>query len=796
MPQLLKNIQLHNHIFKLFIVTLLLTQLASTVITPVALGYTFNNRGYFNSANIGPGLHASVLPWMAGCSFAGFGGTAWTSWIAGNYSSNYMALPLNQSGGSGGNKTQFRDFLVNRYNNNGCSGWERMGVVFIVRTMLNDPVGSPMSLAASDWDRFNNLITNNPLITMSYDSTGITSSNNSGAGGYAGLGGARDDYFYSGSGAYTEPEYTFSGPGYTYRLKLRCANPTGVIGDTPPSPSTPAEFEPIVYVNGIHGGDVIVNPSDTARFLARNRVTDYGGENHTFTGLLQRTYKRGDGTWTGWVNIHQGTYIATANGDRVIWGETPTLGYPIGRGTTQGGSLRSPDPIPMDADVICYRLDMTAVDGATLSDRTTPSPLPSDPSKTTCMRFRGGTTTADATASPTYIEPGQSSTIRASIKTTDFNDWGSSASNYTVDCSYSIVITPGTGVGTDSGDIGLPLSGSCDRTITSDPATWDILVLNRTYTTTPTTKVGSKVCTTITLTPSDFVSSTSNTKTVCTTVVAKPVFQVIGGDVAAGGAIAAWPNAPTYNGAYTTLGAFSNGAITGFATAKVMAGGPPRTLTFANTDPASVTSDLYGGLYNGTLSPADHWNSQPTGMSNLGSGVGVFGNAATGSYTFNPGSINGPRTIAVGTQKTLYTNGDLRITGNITYNRTSPWGSPSQVPGIKFVVNGDIYIKDSVTVLDGIYIATGNIYTCVDVTGTIADPNDSGYYSLCDEPLRVNGIFSANKIHLLRTGGTARAGSPAERFYYLPELWQAQWPKDNATSGIKYDSITSLPPIL
>jgi len=131
------------------------------------------------------------------------------------------------------------------------------------------------------------------------------------------------------------------------------------------------------------------------------------------------------------------------------------------------------------------------------------------------------------------------------------------------------------------------------------------------------------------------------------------------------------------------------------------------------------------------------------------------------------------------------------------------------MPLLEVIVKGDIYIQNSMTSLDGIYIAQpktsstgGTIYTCATGQGAAVAPSDTNFYNSCNTKLTINGSLVANQLQLLRTSGslnqsstgdTATSNAAAESINYNPAMWIAQ-PGGSTTAT--YDSITSLPPIL
>ncbi len=289
----------------------------------------------------------------------------------------------------------------------------------------------------------------------------------------------------------------------------------------------------------------------------------------------------------------------------------------------------------------------------------------------------------------------------------------------------------------------------------------------------------------------------------CVTVVSKPTFKVFGGDVSAGStfattsctnnypgsSIVGWSGSATgFNGSHTEFGAFASGDTYGFASSKKQ-GNVPSGLTFANT---SVSGERFGGSFGPMPCIADHAALKPVGVPSMGS---LQSNPASGSYQYNsPNITNGP-TINRGKQYTIYPTGDLTIGSNILYDR-SGWTTLEDIPALKVVVKGDIFINPGVTILNGVYVAQprddgtgGNIYTCAGVANIDTFNN-------CGQALTVNGAFIAKRVVLGRSFGTQRQGTTAEVFRYLPELWLTKWPQAPSANSLRYDSITNLAPIL
>jgi hypothetical protein len=314
-------------------------------------------------------------------------------------------------------------------------------------------------------------------------------------------------------------------------------------------------------------------------------------------------------------------------------------------------------------------------------------------------------------------------------------------------------------------------------------------------------------------------------------VMRYPFFSAKGGDVAAGASFAtsdaarpcgvaqsnpnagmtSWnQNAGPYSGAGGEYGTFAMNFIQGFVTSQGN-GKPPSSLAFANT---GTSGGIYGGFF-GRGPCVNYWSKRPT------SGPIIAAN------TINPNSLatnvyrrTGPLTIDSGViaqnrHVTIYVEGNVYIRGNITYQNggAGNWASLASIPVFKLIVHGTIFVDQSVTQLDGTYVAvpdpgylsagnslaspiSGTISTCSTgfASRNPSSPPASATISGCNRQLVVNGTFAANQLFLLRTNNTRGDGVPAEIFNYGPENWIA--PGDNTHLDPTYQSIMALPPVL
>lgn len=284
--------------------------------------------------------------------------------------------------------------------------------------------------------------------------------------------------------------------------------------------------------------------------------------------------------------------------------------------------------------------------------------------------------------------------------------------------------------------------------------------------------------------------------TACSKVGSKPYFHAYGGDVNAAASFgpACTPNPTTtirafnndiygniagqpFTGSGSQLAAFARGTIQGFIS-RSQSPGLPLALTFANTTGA------WGGGWSGSFCiPNDEWLTP----------------ANVGSPVVGGGVINGKDWRYFGSQ-------DVYIVGNSSYPVTFPLNN---VPSLKIVTTGNVYISANVTDLSVIIMAKGKIYTCAldNGAGGLRTPTGAEMYQFCGNQLRVRGSFVADQVKLLRTPGTTRyaptnpatgagLGTAAELFFYTPETWIQSPDTTPNPPNSPIESMINLPPIL
>ena len=764
-----------------------LSTLLALVFQPVASAYPglADNTGYFYAS---PGVpfaqHDSVLPWTAGCSFAGLGGTTWDNTIAGNYSSPFMAMPLNQSGGSSGNKTQFRDFLVNQYNLNRCNNWSRMGVAFIVHTMLGHSPNRVALLGQNDWDEFNARIINNPTITMSYTQSANPVQNSYGHGFVSGVGGSQDMFFYSQAGASGEPMYSFSGGGYSYSIKLRCANPAGSI--VIPPVATP----PIGRIDGISCSTATGWTYDADRPSASINVQ----------------------LWIDGVN--RGTYPAnTARPDvNAQYGVTGNHGFSIDISSWVNNGV--------DHSVRLVALGINAAGTADGSD------------------YVLGTATVGASCRDYQLNPLvilNGPTVVASGATVTFNyevfKSGTTAAPSSTPSVKQYIVPPNVifndGIGSED-----DVNGNCDpRYATGLCATsWDLpaRVFNagnnpvvppaaspaaapvNTSGMTP----GTRVCRMLAVAPAGQsgggpVVTNRWSAPVCIAIGKKPYLSIINGDIWAGGSFRNSANAcpiSSSRGIEGSRSSFQDGRIYGaFAEYAALSlrgiqtfgsGGKPvgTGLTFQNS------ASPYGNFSPATdwclRNALDYYSTMPITPTTattiqLANIDGVVSTPAGANVTIQGG------TIPAGKRVVLIVDGSVTITGNITYAATS-YADISQLPSVVVISRtGSILVQQAVTQIDGYYQAFLDFVTCEE--GQTSPNGISENDNRCQAQLTVNGAVTASRLIARRiygggAGATDLRNQPAERFVFRPDVFLSLYAQSQSSGQLRTISEKELPP--
>jgi hypothetical protein len=271
-------------------------------------------------------------------------------------------------------------------------------------------------------------------------------------------------------------------------------------------------------------------------------------------------------------------------------------------------------------------------------------------------------------------------------------------------------------------------------------------------------------------------------------------------DARAGGILAySLSSGTSSGGASSQYGVFSLGEVDGrraqdgFYSQGSQVGSSVKTLTFANADGTLP----FGGKFEGAISQSqcitDYFSKvdiDPSTNNPRNPGVTVFDSTTNwrpifvnagvgGTYYSNvpaggtldlfAGSGAGDMQLKPGKRIVIYVNGNVYINRNITYD---PSATIDNVPKFALIVKGSIYIDNTTTHLDGMYVAEpagttsaavtandGIIWTCHPNNN---NPLDYTYPPTCNTPLVVNGSLIAKKINFLRVNGDINSASSGE----------------------------------
>jgi len=352
------------------------------------------------------------------------------------------------------------------------------------------------------------------------------------------------------------------------------------------------------------------------------------------------------------------------------------------------------------------------------------------------------------------------------------------------------------------------------------------------------------------------LATLASTGVVRADTVTKPYFKTFGSDVFTGGgfdsdpsnsncsanyqyATAADPNAggifsfakdnggKAAGGASSQYGALALGDIqgdssgNGFYSGGAQAGAVSHSYsTFANTSGTSWGGSFEGNVPQSSCIP-DYYDklSTYTSVSNWNQGSatppdGVYkASAPLGSpYTLINQDIN----IQNGRSVTIYVNGNVYITHNITYTLNSV----DDVPKFALVVKGSIYVDAGVTQLDGLYIAQpagtditaddGIIWTCHGASSDQVLYSYPAFIAACKNKLTINGALIGRQVNLTRDQGNVASASTAEDslstaqgsnnisevINYMPTMIMGgPFFNPETVNNYKVESLVSLPPV-
>lgn len=313
------------------------------------------------------------------------------------------------------------------------------------------------------------------------------------------------------------------------------------------------------------------------------------------------------------------------------------------------------------------------------------------------------------------------------------------------------------------------------------------------------------------------------------TVANKPYTRFFGADVFAGGgygnscatsgngdALGYVQQEGSLVGAYKGTGAqlavFARGVINGVKPRVQWTSDNPQTLAFGNS---LSLPPVFGGNYGVNACADEHTVDSDTSAlpsTNL-STISMNGDYTVGVNETSLTTLNtGASGIANGRDITVHVTGNVRIVGfgnHFGYANTA-WNSIEDIPSLRIIATGNIYIDHQVNSLDGFFVSKGDraIYTCSvgdsDRLNLLDSESDKQtLVDNCGSNLTVHGAFVARKVHLLRSLGNVNdsvanegpdVSRQAETFIYSPEMYLQKIGLSSDDYVQNIDSIVSLPP--
>lgn len=720
--------------------------------------------------------------------FSNIADSAGTDVLPREYQSGTEAMPSSIN-----SATEFINFIMDKYNNGNSQ--ERTGAAFIMSTMLELNGNSDRSPNTSAWAEVVRTAVNHGHVTWRAN---FSYSINSYYQGPSGGGATNDDAFYDNSGTFPAMIFEDEYGRITYVLKWQCANPVG----TPTTFNTYSLEQPW----NISATSYVVNSAgDDSRNAPVGQISTYVGDTLNWTHRVLNT-----GSFTNPTQVD--SWSAQAIGGPF---STVTPRFTIGVMGAGASHTYSDAPyvvpnFPVGTNICRTAFYNPASSSSNADERSAGHcavvEASYDLEPTINVQVNGGA------AAGNRAEAGDTVTFTYAVNNTGGNatNIGCTIYGLTRNGYYAL---PGTPDNTsDPGFVqpahGCPRNfpGSTNTTLVTETIPAAQVIMNR------------SICRSLYVASATPGGSPLGIEA-CAYVVRKPYIRAYGSDVVTGmgyedssgscsttddAAIIGWNRgaASAWAGAGTQHAALGTGRIFDFASSLGGAAGPPTALSFRNDNTASGSGN-FGGDFDWAPCMPDYYGERPA--STLAIPVSIA-SMNTGDYGGSGNVTLGGGGLAAGERITVYVDGNLMLNSNIVYGGS--W-TIDQMPLLKVVVRGDIFIDRAATQLDGLFIAQptgagtgGGIYTCV-YTDFVQPPLTNNLATQCGSKLTINGALIGRDVRLLRTTGTLRQSAAgeantsaniAEVINYGPHMWS--WQPPSTDSGATYDAITSLPPIL
>lgn len=342
-------------------------------------------------------------------------------------------------------------------------------------------------------------------------------------------------------------------------------------------------------------------------------------------------------------------------------------------------------------------------------------------------------------------------------------------------------------------------------------------VVNRSGTTSVTDyAVGTRICFAMSVNKNTHSSDDwRHSDLFCYVYGKNPKVNIIGGDLYVGRVLAGITapvstrvitenstNATGTYGSWVEYAIAPTGTVRNTASGSAYVGGAPvntSLLTFVNTGNTSATCGTSSGCYQHNASMPDlaarfrTTSATPT----VGSGSlstrpsGVY--RTTGNIDIAASNLGAGRSVIINAGSS-----NVTISGNIDY-ASGPFTSASQIPQLVIIAN-NITIREGVERVNAWLIAPGTrsgttvtggvIRTCDVAAGSITS-------GICNRLLTVNGPVIANRLIMLRSGGSEpgnRRGEPAEVFNFRPDAYIWAMRQSEVGGRVTTVSTKELPP--
>ena len=687
------------------------------------------------------------------------------------------------------------NWLRGRYNSSAANSRDEIGVTFIVKTMIGVPAGTSSrpvakTVSSNEWIELEQRLANNPNIRVEYR-TGDPNIYGNGRISFYGGGGSgnnRGETFFAAYAKGNSPLLIIrdTSNNTRYVLERYCANPVGNLSLQPFMPPWDVTGTSSRTVNNVSTGTAA--PNQVIRWT--HVLTLNGGINTT--AILSNTGITGFSN--GWNAANHGP-------------ETAAVGSPV-------GTIRS---IPLSAaDRTVYTVTQNDV-GNDLCQRLQWAPTSSTVGTTSTTNYACvnvpynynllPSISIDTSRNGGSIEPNTPVGVDKIV-----NNQGPTKSRDTEWRMSQLVVRAGgsisnTGGGENINDPCVFWSGStsCDD---SDRGTGRVinpgrLSLGSTEQLVGDLDVGDKICWGLSVRAYSHNSPAGqwrHSSLVCLTVAKTPKIQFWGADARSSGQVttARTQVGLQMYGSWAEYGIMSQSAVNSASGAMLSSGadGRPRTddqglnpLTFANS----------GGVYGsyGLVPPTNLTASfTDTSTGSLISGTVDLSSLDSGEYRAT-GNMQLSGNVSSGKRIIIKTTGAVEITGNITYDN-GPYSSFSAVPQL-VISASSIAISEPVNEVNGWMIAnraSGSYVSTCDTVASAATWTNGLSSTVCNQPLRVNGVIVTNHLYLRRTFGADKASRhiPAETLNLRPDVYLWTSSESGNSGAISTMKIRELPP--